>query len=97
MEKLQTELKVQIDGIEVEYGGIPNGLVSGWNGIIYYFKTSNTYDKELHKKIVSKVIEQLESQSFDHWSEWRKTKVETIVWDEYCQITLVSFRVKDSY
>lgn len=97
MENLKTELKTQIDGIEVVYGSIPSGLIENWNGIVYYFETHDISDKELHKKVVSKVINQLESQSFDHWSEWRKTKVETVVWNEYCQVTLVSFRIKDSY
>jgi hypothetical protein len=97
MKKLQTSLKIDIDGINITYGSIPSGLIDGWNGIVYYFLTNDAYDTELHEKTVGQVISQLESQSFDHWSEWRKTKIEAVVWDELCQITLVSFRVKDSY
>ena len=94
---LQTKLQTVVDGTTIEYGRIPGGLISGWTGIVYYFLTSDAYDAEKHEKVVNVVIEQLESQSFDHWSEWRKTKIESVVWDEYCQITLVSFRVRDSY
>lgn len=97
MDNLKTKLNVEVDGISIDYGRIPSGLVDGWNGIVYYFLTKDAYDTELHEKVVGKVISQLESQSFDHWSEWRKTKTETIIWDEYCQLTLASFRVKDSY
>ena len=94
MKKLKTCLSVKIDDIEIQYGSIPSGVIDGWDGIVYYFKT---YDDKSHEKVVTQMIEQLESQSYDHGSEWRETKVEAVVWNEYCQITLVSFRVKDSY
>ena len=97
MDTLQTRLNIEVDGITVEYGKIPSGLIEDWNGIVYYFQTSNAYDTELHEKVVGSIIKQLESQSFDHWSEWRQTKIDAVVWDENRQITLVSFRVKDSY
>lgn len=94
---LQTKLQTVVDQTTIEYGRIPSGLISGWTGIVYYFLTNDAYDTEKHEKVVSEVVGQLESQSFDHWTEWRKTKIEAVVWDEYCQITLVSFRVRDSY
>jgi hypothetical protein len=97
VDNLKTKLNVDVDGINVDYGRIPSGLIDGWNGIVYYFLTNDAYDTDLHEKVISKVIDQLESQSFDHWSEWRQTKIEATVWNEYCQLTLVSFRVKDSY
>lgn len=91
---LQTKLQTVVDGILIEYGSIPSGLIDGWYGIVYYFLT---YDAEKHGRVVNEVIEQLESQSFDHWSQWQRTKVEAVVWSELCQITLVSFGVRDSY
>jgi len=97
MEILETRLNIEIDNIIVEYGRIPSGLIEKWNGIVYYFQTFNAYDTELHEKVVGKAISKLEDQSFDHYSEWRKTKVESAIWDENRQITLVAFRVKDSY
>ena len=97
MDILEIKLNTKVDGINVEYGKIPSGLIEGWKGIVFYFQTNDAYDTELHERVVGKVIDQLESQSFDHWQEWRKTKIEAVVWNEYCQITLVSFRIKDSY
>lgn len=97
MDVLETKMSIEVDGINIDYGRIPSGLIDGWKGIVFYFQTNDAYDTELHERVVGKVIDQLESQSFDHWSEWRKTKVEVVVWNEYCQITLVSFRIKDSY
>lgn len=94
MEKLKTSLNIEIEGTNIEYGKIPSGLVNGWNGIVYYIKTDNI---EKHHEVVLKLIEQLELQSYDHGSEWRKTQVETVKCNEYCQISIVSFRVKDSY
>lgn len=97
MNNLETGLSVQIDGINVEYGKIPSRLIEGWNGIVYYFKTFDAYDTELHERVVSKIIDQLEYQSYDHGAEWRKSKIEALIWERYHQVTLVSFRVKDSY
>lgn len=97
METIETKLCVEVDKINIEYGRIPSGLIDGWKGIVFYFQTNDAYDTELHEKVVGKVIDQLESQSFDHWQEWRKTRIESVVWNEHCQITLVSFRIKDSY
>ena len=95
--RIETSMWIQVDGINVEYGKIPSGLIDGWNGIVYYFSTFDAYDTELHEKVVSKVIKKLEDQSYDHGSEWRKTKIEAIVWNDFKQLTLVSFRVKDMY
>lgn len=97
MNNLMTSMQVEVDGISVEYGKIPSGLIDDWNGIVYYFSTFDAFNTELHEKVVGAVIKQLEDQSYDHGSEWRKTKIEAIVWDEYKQLTLVSFRIKDSY
>lgn len=96
--QIETSMCIQVDGISVEYGKIPSGLIGGLDGIVYYyFSTFDAYDTELHERVVSKVIEQLEYQSYDHGSEWRKNKIEAIVWNDFKQLTLVSFRVKDMY
>lgn len=94
---IPTKLTIKVDGITVEYGRIPGNLIKGWNNIVYYFQTRDAYNTETHERVVKKVIDQLESQSVDHWAEWRVQKIEAVVWDEFCQITLVSFRVRDSY
>jgi len=98
MDDLATGLTAEIDGITIEYGRIPSGIVNGWDGIVYYFQTNiSELVKDKYESIIQKVINKLESQSFDHWSEWRETRKETIVFDKCWQITLASFRVKDSY
>lgn len=99
MDDLVTGLTTEIDGVTIEYGRIPSGIIDGWDGIVYYFQTNISEDelvKDKYESIIQKVISKLESQSFDHWSEWRETRKE-IIFDKYYQITLVSFRVKDSY
>ncbi|HSH51629.1 MAG TPA: hypothetical protein VK982_07885, partial [Bacteroidales bacterium] len=65
MDILEIKLNIKVDGINVEYGKIPSGLIDGWKGIVFYFQTNDAYDTELHEKVVGKVINQLESQSFD--------------------------------
>ena len=96
---LRTDLprEVLIDGINIEWISVPNGWIEGWEGIVYYFQTKDAYDAEIHKKVVAKAIKQLQSQSYDHGSEWRQTNIETVLWNKYYQRTLVSFKVKDSY
>ena len=41
MEKLQTKLTVDVDGIEVEYGRVPFTLSEEWKGLSFYFATGD--------------------------------------------------------
>ena len=94
MEKLLTKMSTMVDDTIVEYGKIPEGLIEGFEGIVYYIKTN---DQENHAKAVMQVISQLESQSYDHGSEWRETKTNLVASDEYYQLSIVAFRIRDSY
>ena len=97
MEKLQTKLSANIDGVEVEYGRLPFTLSEEWKGLSFYFSTSDCPEFEKHKEVIQKVIDMLVEQSFDHWSQWRLEKAVTTQCDEWVQETLVQFRVRDSY
>lgn len=97
MEKLQTKLTVDINGVEVEYGRVPFTLSEEWRGLSFYFATSDCPDYDKHMQTVHEVISKLIEQSFDHWAEWRVDKIENIQCDQYYQETLVKFRVRDSY
>ena len=81
-------------GTIVDYGRIPNVLVSDMNGIIYYISTSTDKD---HADGVREVVNMLQSDSYDHGSEWRKTEHRIIEATEYNTCSLISFRVKDSF
>ena len=97
MDDLKTKLQTEIDNISIEYGQIPSGLIEGWSGIVYYFLTRSAFDTELHEEAVEGVVNKLMSQNEHSYTRWVKTKIEAVEWTEYCQITLVSFRVRDSY
>lgn len=97
MDKLQTQLITESNGVTVKYGQIPSGIISDWKGVVFFFQCNDVPDAEKHETIIKPIIEQLETQSYDHGSEWRHEKVEAVVWTEYCQITLVQFRIRDSY
>lgn len=97
MEKLQTKLIMDIDGTMVEYGRIPQTISEKWRGLCFYFATRDCLEINNHMDIVQKAINKLESDSFDHWSEWRMEDAVTMQCDEYYQETLVKFRVRDSY
>ena len=97
MDKLKTKLTIEIDGIEVEYGRVPNTVSDEWKGLSFYFATRECPDFEQHKTIVGKVVDRLQSENEDHGVEWRVVKSTTMQCDEYYQETLVQFRIKDSY
>jgi hypothetical protein len=98
MEKLKTDtmLSVNIDGIDINYGYVPSGVIPGWNDIVYFFITHDCYDKDRFENVVETVVKQFENQSYDHGAQWRHYKKECVVWGEYCQIALVSFYIRDS-
>ena len=94
---LNTGLSVVSQGEEVTYGRFPSGLIDGWDGIVFYFQTSNCDNDELYNMVINSLIERLEDENEDHGVTWRKTRQDIIRWEEKNQITLVSFRVRDSY
>lgn len=97
MDNLITKLTTEVNGVPVTYGRIPSGVIKGWDEIVFYFQCSSELDAEKHKSIIRPLIEQLEAQSYDHGSEWRFKKAEAFVWTPFCQISLVQFRIRDSY
>ena len=100
MKELVTRLDIEIDGIDIKYGQIPSGIIEGWDGIVFYFQTNDTFDTveiELHEKVIGKAINMLIEQTEDYGTYWEKTRIEAVEWTRYCQTTLVSFRVRDSY
>ncbi len=103
---LEGELKnrntVKVDNYYVGYGRIPSGLIEGWNEIVFYFTTSEEElfnDINKYEKIIQQLIDRLKYQNdeSEHGVSWRETRKEAVEWNKYCQITLVSFRVRDSY
>lgn len=88
---------VEVNGIVVEYGRIPIGIVQGYSGIIFYFKTTDAYDTELHENTVKLLLNLIRQDSYDHGTYWSLTKCGTVVWNELSQVSIVSFRIRDSY
>ena len=64
----------------------------------YEFEIDDNDEKAM--QIVKKIVSIMESQSYDHGSEWRNTKIEIISKDreiyESC-VVRAYFRIKDSY
>lgn len=96
MGKLITNLLEYSDGTEVFYGRIPSGLIEGWEGIVFWFNTHDRWEADAHEAAVNPLIEKLIFDSEDHGVRWVITKIDAVVWEENCQITLVSFRVRDA-
>ena len=81
------------------YGRIPSGLIEGWNGIVFFFHTADVYDAKKHEDLIKPIIEQIEYQNdeSEHGVSWRIMQKDAVVWEPRRQITLVSWRVRDSY
>lgn len=98
MEKIKTSLSITIDDEIVEYGRVPQFIIAdsdySTESLVYYVRTNN---KEKHKELVTKLVEQLKCQSHDHGSEWRVTKRDIVNENDYVQFSLVAFRIRDSY
>lgn len=96
-QELSKTIKVGDEDIEVWYGRIPTKLVEhfGFEDRVFYFQTTNCYNDKKHEEAVKPLLRQIEEQNEDYYVDWRKTKIEAVVWEEHNQITLCSWRVRD--
>lgn len=103
MENLKDrENYIEHNGHLISYGRIPSNIIEGWEGIVFYFTTNERElfnDIKKYEEIIQPLIDKLKWQNDEskHGVSWRETRKEAIVWNEMRQITLVSFRVRDSY
>ena len=85
---------------QAEYGTVPYPIneTIGMKGIVYYIETS-FLDLETHNKLVKEVTSRLETDSYDHGSQWRETQTRLLARNERLEryTSVVSFRVRDSY
>lgn len=93
---------IESNGFDVAYGRIPSNLIEGWDEIVFFFETS---EEELYKNIslyektIQPIIDKIKYQNneIQHLVSWRETRKEAVIWNEYRQTTLVSFRVRDGF
>ncbi|MEK4968593.1 hypothetical protein MKX29_13375 [Cytobacillus sp. FSL R7-0696] len=86
-----------INQTQVDYGEIPSGLIDGYIGTVFYFKTSDAFDKDTHESAIKPLIKQLQSASEDYGTSLELSKCEALIWKEYRQVTVASFRIRDIY
>lgn len=88
---IPTQLCLSVDGTKVYYKRLTESF--GYDFTIYD-------SEERAMQIVTEIVSVMESQSYDHGSEWRHTNIEIISKDrevyEPC-VVRVYFRIKDSY
>lgn len=95
--KIQQEQKEVIDGIEISFGEVPSQLIEGHSGLVYYFKTLEAYDAETHEKVVKKLIKAIENFYDDGTAGYTLRTIDCPVWEPKLQISVASFRWRDSY
>ena len=88
---IPTQLCLKVDDAKVFYKRLSESFG-------YEFEIYDSDENAM--QIVKEIVSIMESQSYDHGSEWRHTKIEIISKDreiyEPC-VVRVYFRIKDSY
>lgn len=93
MNKIKLAMTRNINGVDVEYGRLPERELG------FYFRTRNLYDTEKFENtirlFVDEIIEQ-ESQN-NHGTEWRMVNQDMLNWNEHLQTIIIEFEVRDIY
>ena len=90
-EVVPTRLRLMVDRKYVTYERLEDGIV-------YDFYFTDATDEEA-VTIATKIADTMESQSYDHGSEWRRTYIEIVEQSERYRIgpiVRVAFRVRDA-
>ena len=90
-EIVPTKLRLMVDGKYVTYERLEDGIV-------YDFYFTDVTDEEA-VAIATKIADIMESQSYDHGSEWRRTYIEIVKQSDRYKIgpiVRVAFRVRDA-
>lgn len=88
-ETVQTKLQVDVDGIRIRYYREPYEFA-------YVFEADvSKEDEEKGVEAIKRVISVMESQSYDHGSQWRRTSF-TSYYNMYFLHARVEFRRRDA-
>ena len=93
MNKIKLAMTRNINGVDVEYGRLPERELG------FYFRTRDLYDTEKFENtirlFVDEIIEQ-ESQN-NHGTEWRMVNQDMLNWNEHLQTIIIDFEIRDIY
>ena len=94
---VQTELVVEVDGVRVKYREMAEAFVYVFT---VFIGDGEAISVDSARELVLKVVGEMESQSYDHGAEWRRTDIvtDTSKLGRYGECSfIVSFRIKDMY
>lgn len=93
MDRIKLAMTRNINGVDVEYGRLPERKLS------FYFRTRDLYDTEKFENtirlFVNEIIEQ-ESQ-INYGVEWRAVGEDVLDWNECLQTVIIDFEIRDIY
>lgn len=91
-ERIKLGLTKNINGIEVEYGKLPQGNLQ------FYFRTRGVEDVKLFEGIINTFLDKIIQQQSEpnHGVEWRVVEKE-LVDRGYLKIMIVTFEIHDVY
>ena len=85
------------NGLSVNWGDIPGGVLEDFKGVVYYFQTFNAASTKEHNEAIEPFIDKLLSKNETNYTSWEVSKRATLVYKKTSQVTVVSFRVRDAY
>ena len=93
MNKIKLAMTRNINGVDVEYGRLPEKELS------FYFRTRNLYDTEQFENTIRLFIDEIIEQEsqVNHGMEWRIVRQEVLDWNESLQTVIIDFEIKDIY
>lgn len=93
MSKIELSMTKNVNGIDVEYGRVPEKELG------FYFRTRNLYDTEKFENTIRIFIDEIIKQEseINHGTEWRVVNQDMLNWNEHLQTIIIEFEVRDIY
>lgn len=93
MNKIKLAMTRNINGVDVEYGRLPERKLG------FYFRTRNLYDTEKFENTIRLFIDEIIEQEshVNHGVEWRAVGEDVLDWNEYLQTIIIDFEIRDVY
>lgn len=93
MNKIKLAMTRNINGVDVEYGRLPERELS------FYFRTRDLYDTEKFENTIRLFINEIIEQEshVNHGVEWRAVGEDVLNWNEYLQTVIIDFEIRDAY
>lgn len=93
MNKIKLAMTRNINGVDVEYGRLPERELG------FYFRTRDLYDTEKFENTIRLFVDEIIEQEseINHGMEWRVVNQDMLNWNEHLQTIIIDFEIRDVY